>query len=82
MLPVPQLLLVIDGDTGRPTEYTGRKQEPPGWWEEFWQRHQQNTGQTREEALELLRRLRGKDWMPRSQAELEQALKALQNSPQ
>lgn len=74
--------LVIDGDTGRPTEYTGSKQQPPGWWDEFWQRHQQNTGQTPEEALEMLRRLRGKDWMPRSQGELEQALKALQNSPQ
>lgn len=74
--------LVIDGNTGRPTEYTGSKQEPPGWWDDFWQRHQQNTGQTREEALAMLRRLRGKDWMPRSQGELEQALKALQNSPQ
>ncbi|XFA73763.1 hypothetical protein RYO59_002013 [Thermosynechococcaceae cyanobacterium Okahandja] len=69
--------LVIDGDTGRPTEYTGSKQEPPGWWDDFWQRHQQNTGQSREEALEMLRRLRGEHWMPRSQAELEQALKAL-----
>ncbi|BAC08591.1 tlr1038 [Thermosynechococcus vestitus BP-1] len=74
--------LVIDGDRGRPTEYTGSKQEPPGWWEDFWQRHEQNTGQTREEALEMLRRLRGKDWLPRSQQELEQALKALQQSPQ
>ncbi len=36
--------LVIDGDTGRPTEYTGSKQEPRGWWEDFWQRHQQNYG--------------------------------------
>lgn len=95
--------LVIDGDTGRPTEYMGSKQElsglstnlgsnphvinevtnlnPASWWEDFWQRHQQNTGQTREETLEMLRRLRGKDWMPRSQGELEEALKTLQNSP-
>jgi hypothetical protein len=71
--------LVIDGDTGRPTEYTGSKQEPPGWWDDFWQRHQQNTGQSREEALEMLRRLRGQHWMPRSQKELEQALKSLAN---
>ncbi len=69
--------LVIDGDTGRPTEYTGSTQEPPGWWNDFWQRHQQNTGQSREEALEMLRRLRGQDWMPRSQKELEQAIKSL-----
>lgn len=74
--------LVIDGDTGRPTEYTGSKQEPPGWWDDFWQRHQQNTGQTREEVLEMLRRLRGKDWRPRSQQDLEEALNELQNSSQ
>ncbi|MDG2990493.1 hypothetical protein L3556_06030 [Candidatus Synechococcus calcipolaris G9] len=30
--------LVVDGDTGRPTEYDGPKNEPPDWWYNFWQR--------------------------------------------
>lgn len=29
--------LVVAGDTGRPTEYDGPKQEPDNWWEAFWQ---------------------------------------------
>ena len=66
--------LVVDGESDRPTEYDGPKQEPPGWWNAFWQRYEANTGQTREEAIEMLRRLRGKDWTPRSQRELEEAL--------
>lgn len=66
--------LVVEGETGRPTEYDGSKQEPPGWWDEFWRRHEENTGQSRQEAMEMLRRLRGQNWTPRSQAELQQAL--------
>lgn len=37
--------LVTGGDTGRPTEYEGNKQQPPGWWKEFFRRHRENTGQ-------------------------------------
>ncbi len=66
--------LVVNGDTARPTEYDGPKQEPPGWWDDFWRRHEANTGQSREEALEMLRRLRGDNWQPRSPEELERAL--------
>ncbi|MEY2979653.1 MAG: hypothetical protein ACO31I_10405 [Prochlorotrichaceae cyanobacterium] len=66
--------LVTDGPTGRPTEYTGSKQEPPDWWEDFWQRYETNTGESREAALRRLRELRGQDWMPRSPAELETEL--------
>jgi hypothetical protein len=69
--------LVVNGETSRPTEYAGNKKEPPGWWDDFWKRHEQNTGQSREEALDMLRRLRGERWMPRSRRELEQALREM-----
>ena len=71
--------LVLSGDTRRPTEYDGSKQEPPGWWNSFWQRYEQNTGQSREEAMEMLRRLRGDNWMPRTPEELRQELEQLQS---
>lgn len=71
--------LVLSGDTRRPTEYDGSKQEPPGWWNSFWQRYFENTGQSREEAMEMLRRLRGDNWMPRTPEELRQELEQLQS---
>lgn len=66
--------LVVQGNTGRPTEYVGPKVEPPGWWENFWERHQANTGRTQEETIELLRRLLGKGWTERTINEVERAL--------
>jgi hypothetical protein len=66
--------LVVNGPTSRPTEYDGSKIQPPGWWDDFWKRHEQNTGQSREDAIRMLRRLRGQQWMPRSPEELEQQL--------
>lgn len=66
--------LVVSGDTGRPTEYDGPKQEPPGWWGSFWERHEQNTGQSRSEAIQMLRRLLGDNWMPQTPEELQQQL--------
>ncbi|MGB7413932.1 MAG: hypothetical protein WA902_06965 [Thermosynechococcaceae cyanobacterium] len=69
--------LVVDGETGRPTEYDGSKQEPANWWELFWQRHEKNTGQTKEEAMKMLRELLGRGWMPQSTAELEKAVEKL-----
>ncbi|HIK33070.1 MAG TPA: hypothetical protein IGS17_03085 [Oscillatoriales cyanobacterium M59_W2019_021] len=69
--------LVVDGPSNRPTEYDGSKLEPPNWWDEFWKRHEENTGQSREEALEMLRRLRGENWMPRSPQELQEELDRL-----
>ncbi len=48
--------------------------EPPDWWDVFWQRHFENTGQSREEAMEMLRKLLGEDW---DRATLEQAEKAV-----
>lgn len=47
--------LVTEGETGRPTEYSNApKTEPAGWWNSFWQRHESNTGQDREDALDML----------------------------
>ncbi|MEM9219102.1 MAG: hypothetical protein AAGD25_32810 [Cyanobacteria bacterium P01_F01_bin.150] len=52
--------LVVDGLTGRPTEYDGPHEEPIGWWDEFWRRYEENMGQSREDALTLWRNLTGK----------------------
>ncbi|HZH97896.1 MAG TPA: hypothetical protein VEX38_02910 [Fimbriimonadaceae bacterium] len=62
--------LVTEGDTGRITEYYGAKVQPQGWWEEFWRRHEQNTGDTREEAMRKLRRLLGQEYQQRPVTEL------------
>ncbi|HSJ03842.1 MAG TPA: hypothetical protein VK956_15375, partial [Verrucomicrobium sp.] len=53
--------LVTGGKTGRITEYAGAKIQPEGWWEEFWARHEQNTGDNREAALAKLKKLLGDD---------------------
>lgn len=66
--------LVTQGYTGRPTEYEGDKTEPPGWWREFWARHEASTGMTREDTMLLLRRLLGPDWSPRTREELAEAV--------
>lgn len=57
--------LVTDGETGRTTEYEGCKVQPRDWWEKFWQRHEQNTGDTRWEAIAKLRKLLGQNYMER-----------------
>ncbi|HLE14594.1 MAG TPA: hypothetical protein VI776_07590 [Anaerolineales bacterium] len=58
--------LVVDGPSDRPTEYDGPKDEPPGWWESFWQRFEQNSGLSRDEGMAMLRRLRAHAgrWLP------------------
>jgi hypothetical protein len=66
--------LVVDGPTGRPTEYNGSKIEPPNWWDDFWKRYEENTGQSPQEAIEMLRRLRGENWFPGSPQELQDEL--------
>ena len=50
--------LVVDGPTDRPTEYEGQKEQPPGWWEAFWKRFEENTGLDQQQAYDLLRNLR------------------------
>lgn len=57
--------LVTDGETGRITEYEGCKVQPRDWWEKFWQRHEQNTGDARWEAIAKLRKLLGQNYMER-----------------
>ncbi len=51
--------LVTGGDSNRPTEYEGPKDEPPGWWGEFWKRHEENTGQSRWDVVALWQRMWG-----------------------
>jgi len=50
--------LVVDGGSGRPTEYDGPKEEPVGWWEIFWERFETNTDIPRQQAVELLQSLK------------------------
>jgi hypothetical protein len=59
--------LVVDGDTERPTEYEGPKDEPPGWWDAFWKRFEGNTDMTRQQAYELWLRLKmnARRWLER-----------------
>jgi len=66
--------LVVEGPTGRPTEYHGTHVEPPHWWESFWKRHCENTGQTREQAIDMLRKLLGENWQDASLEQAEQAV--------
>ncbi len=54
--------LVVDGPSDRPTEHDGLKIEPPGWWDAFWNRFEDNVGMTRQAALERLRELGAIAW--------------------
>jgi hypothetical protein len=69
--------LVVDGRTGRPTDYEGSKVQPPDWWRQFWKRHLQNTGQTREQAIQQLRKLHGQNWVPLTERELANEIEQL-----
>jgi hypothetical protein len=62
--------LVVDGETGRVTEYAGVKVQPRGWWREFWQRHQRNTGQSPEDARRALVKLLGPNYESRPVSDL------------
>jgi antirestriction protein ArdC len=66
--------LVVEGPTGRPTEYHGMHVEPPQWWDAFWRRHCETTGQTHEQTIEMLRKLLGKNWQDASLEQAEQAV--------
>lgn len=62
--------LVVDGETGRPTEYYGCKVQPANWWSDFWQRYELNTGISRDEAMRRLRQLLGQNYERRPACEL------------
>ncbi|MCO5166737.1 MAG: hypothetical protein M9894_10275 [Planctomycetes bacterium] len=66
--------LVTRGYTGRVTEHDATPHGHPAWWDAFWTRHEQATGQPREEALRALRALVGEGWTPSSEAALRDAL--------
>ena len=53
--------LVTDGRRDRPTEYEGEHQEPEEWWDEFWKHSEQRLNLPQQQALDLLRKLRGKE---------------------
>ncbi len=71
--------LVTEGMTGRPTEYEGEKVQPFGWWAAFWDRHEKNTGMTRDDSMRILRRLLGPAWMPGSEEQLAKALREVKD---
>jgi hypothetical protein len=54
--------LVVAGETGRITEYEGSKVQPSDWWEKFWQRHYDNTGETREVTIQKFIHLMGPNY--------------------
>ncbi len=51
--------LVTGGNTNRPTEYDGPKDQPPGWWSDFWKRHEENTSQSRWDVMTMWQQLLG-----------------------
>ncbi|HEY9648025.1 MAG TPA: hypothetical protein V6C88_16740 [Chroococcidiopsis sp.] len=53
--------LVVDGPSRRPTEYNGNHNQPSDWWEQFWQRYEERMGRSRQDALEMWRRLRNEE---------------------
>ena len=62
--------LVTAGRTGRVTEYEGAKVQPADWWEEFWQRHEQDTGDSREETIARLAELLGRNYQDQQVCDL------------
>ena len=50
-------------------EYDGDKIQPPQWWDDFWARHAQQTGFTRQQVVAEMRRTKGDD-LPRTEQEL------------
>lgn len=62
--------LVTGGNTVRITEYDGPKVQPAGWWNEFWKRHEENTGDSRAEAIAKLKKLLGQNYMERPVTDL------------
>ncbi len=54
--------LVVGGESYRPTEHDGPKYEPPGWWDAFWHRFENNLQFSRWEALDVLKELGAVAW--------------------
>jgi hypothetical protein len=54
--------LVTGGATGRVTEYDGAKVMPRDWWQQFWERYESWSGESRWAAEARLRRLIGQGY--------------------
>ncbi|MAA79687.1 MAG: hypothetical protein CL916_10545 [Deltaproteobacteria bacterium] len=59
--------LVVQGKTNRPTEHTGEKSEPPDWWDQFFQKHLSETGESTEDFIKRLEDTFGPRWSVISQ---------------
>lgn len=73
--------LVVEGHTNRPTEYTGHKIAPPDWWEKFFQKHQQETGESKEDFINKLRSRFGPRWSAISPEQAHELSSARTKSP-
>ncbi len=62
--------LVTGGGTGRITEYDGIKEQPPHWWEDFWRRYEEETGDNPLMAMDKLEDLLGSDYRKQKTSEL------------
>jgi hypothetical protein len=62
--------LVTGGDTGRVTEYEGRKVMPHDWWETFWEHYESTYHESRAEAQARLRQLLGRPYEDRAVSRL------------
>lgn len=62
--------LVTSGETGRPTEYWGIKQQPADWWEKFWERYTKTTGVSKSDAQAKLAKLLGKNYRSKPVSDL------------
>lgn len=69
--------LVVEGETGRPTEHDGPKAEPADWWQRFWEKHERETLITQEQTMVLLRQIHGEDYRPTTEAQLRRDIEAL-----
>ena len=74
--------LVVSGDTGRPTEHWGPKNEPPGWWNSFWKQYEKQNGISREEAIYRLKKLLGPGWKPDNEEDLRNKVRKMDKGKQ
>ena len=70
--------LVLDGPADRPTENSGYKVAPPWWWASFWERHERNTGMSRQTTFKQLMNVMGHGWRPRTRTEMIRAVRKLE----
>lgn len=62
--------LVVSDKIGRITEYDGVKVQSSRWWNDFWKRHEENTGEARAKASVRLQKLLGQQFLQKPVCEL------------